>query len=427
MSDQHPDVATLLDVIYDAATAHHLWPSVIAALARRLGSVAGILCGRSVASGATRFVHASRVSAASIRLYDTRHACNPWSLHIATQPAGSVVASDAVLPLAALRQTDFFADVLQPQGFAHAALVGLDVSDDTRAVLSLLRGPQEGPFCAAELDVMAAVTPHVRRALQLGYRVGAYRALHHVHHQVLNRLSVGIVVLDHAAQVVFANRTMRAWCAARSGLRLVLEPNGRARLSHTSASARGLLDRLVQSVLQGRRVASVGIPGDGGHQLVMVASAMAGADDVGFTGSVAAAPAVMLSVVDPAGGTDVPEDWLMQAYGLTRAEARVAIAAASGRTAPAVAGALGLSINTVKTHLRHVFAKTDTHGQVALAALIAPLRACSLGRASGGQGSHDDVDTDDDDRTNGYALPPGFDPFERRYARPGAARVHIST
>ena len=86
---------------------------------------------------------------------------------------------------------------------------------------------------------------------------------------------------------------------------------------------------------------------------------------------------------DPANRPGVPLAWLMDAYGLTPAEARVALAASSGLTIPEVARQLNLSPNTIKTHLRKVFAKTGTNRQMELARLVASI---GLLKATGSDG-----------------------------------------
>jgi DNA-binding CsgD family transcriptional regulator len=61
----------------------------------------------------------------------------------------------------------------------------------------------------------------------------------------------------------------------------------------------------------------------------------------------------------------------MDAYELTHAEARVALASSLGKTVLETAKLLGLSPNTIKTHLRRVFAKTATARQAELARVVA--------------------------------------------------------
>jgi DNA-binding CsgD family transcriptional regulator len=69
---------------------------------------------------------------------------------------------------------------------------------------------------------------------------------------------------------------------------------------------------------------------------------------------------------------------LRDAYGLTRAEARVAFAVSAGTSVVAAADVLGVSPNTVKSHLRSVFMKTGMRGQVELARLMAVLDGMPL-------------------------------------------------
>ena len=61
---------------------------------------------------------------------------------------------------------------------------------------------------------------------------------------------------------------------------------------------------------------------------------------------------------------------LAAAWGLTIAEARVALCLAEGRTPPDIAAALDLALSTVRVHLKHVYAKTHCAGQRKLEARI---------------------------------------------------------
>ncbi|AMA57946.1 helix-turn-helix transcriptional regulator [Bradyrhizobium sp. CCGE-LA001] len=89
--------------------------------------------------------------------------------------------------------------------------------------------------------------------------------------------------------------------------------------------------------------------------------------------------AVLLFVVDPSNQRSIPLEQIMDAYGRTHAEARVALASSSGNTTIGTAQSLGLSSNTIKTHLRRVFAKTATGRQAELAELIAALVTVRIG------------------------------------------------
>jgi DNA-binding CsgD family transcriptional regulator len=81
----------------------------------------------------------------------------------------------------------------------------------------------------------------------------------------------------------------------------------------------------------------------------------------------------MVFVTDPAHGPRLPQQRLVEAHGLTRAEARVALAAAQGSSVAEIAAQLQLSGKAVKTHLRRVYAKTGAARQAELTRIVMAL------------------------------------------------------
>ena len=61
-------------------------------------------------------------------------------------------------------------------------------------------------------------------------------------------------------------------------------------------------------------------------------------------------------------------------FGLTAAEATVALALAAGASAGAIARDRAISLETVRSHLKTIFAKTGTKRQATLVLLILQLR-----------------------------------------------------
>jgi len=96
---------------------------------------------------------------------------------------------------------------------------------------------------------------------------------------------------------------------------------------------------------------------------------------------------VLLFIVDPVNQAGIPPALLMDAFGLTHAESRIALAVSSGLSIPETASRLGLSPNTIKTRLRNVFAKSGASRQTELARLIASLGLLR----TGGPGSASDT------------------------------------
>lgn len=73
----------------------------------------------------------------------------------------------------------------------------------------------------------------------------------------------------------------------------------------------------------------------------------------------------------------------MQLFGLTSAQARVASELASGKTIKQIAFYSGVSVNTVRHHVKAIFAKTGTNRQVELVQMLARLaQVNSAGQAA---------------------------------------------
>ena len=189
---------------------------------------------------------------------------------------------------------------------------------------------------------------------------------------VLDRLSDGVVILDRGACVLFAN------VAARG-----LEAEGAIRLRPPITTALPAqsqrLSELIKLTLTGAPGGTMSFPRNAGGQLLTVlVSSIRSGDASEPSDAVCKNAAALLFIIDPANRRSIPLGQIMEAYGLTPAEARVALAASSGNTVGETAKLLNLSPNTIKTHLRRVFAKTATARQAELAGLIAAVGSIRL-------------------------------------------------
>ena len=81
-------------------------------------------------------------------------------------------------------------------------------------------------------------------------------------------------------------------------------------------------------------------------------------------------PAVAVLFSDPDQAPVAPAALLHQLYGLTAAEARLAVDLCAGDDLREIAARNGLSIATVRTHLKHLLAKTGTRRQGELVSLL---------------------------------------------------------
>ena len=94
---------------------------------------------------------------------------------------------------------------------------------------------------------------------------------------------------------------------------------------------------------------------------------------------------VLLVVFDPECCQPPPPGMLIDLFGLTPAEASVAVGIVGGRHLTEIAVDRGVKVDTVRTYSKTVFAKTRTRSQAELAALLTRLVFPIARRCDGGQ------------------------------------------
>jgi DNA-binding CsgD family transcriptional regulator len=182
---------------------------------------------------------------------------------------------------------------------------------------------------------------------------------------IFDQLSVGVVLLDRSAKVVFANAAARA--LSEDGCSLHIN----SRVTSLSSEQASRLGNLIRSVLDGSSARTMSLPTGRGRPLMILASPVGGGDFSDIPNQRAAA--AMLLICDPDRPAQIPAAWMMDAYGLTLAEVRAALSVASGTTISHTARRLKISVNTVKTHLRRAYEKTGTRRQADLSRMIATI------------------------------------------------------
>jgi DNA-binding CsgD family transcriptional regulator len=366
ISEKHSE--KILDLIYDAAADEVLWRSVLTEIADLTRSQGGILFGQSLTASRVYFDFNGRLDPECNQIYQDRHMQNVWSESMEHQPVGRVVFSDDVADLSELKKTAFHDEVLRPQDVDHNAMVALAAKKDFRAAFNICRTSRQGPFGVDEKKLISWLVPHLKRSIALGFRLDSYQLMQGTAFSVLEQLSDGVIVLDRRSKTLFANASARTF-----------ERQGLLRLSGSVAAYlqphAQRLAALIKSAMEGSLGGSMSMPGAAGQHLIVTVSSLRQRDIGRFSDVSIKDAAVLIFVIDPMARGRVSPNLMMETYGLTSAEARVAMASSSGKTVDETAAALGLSPNTIKTHLRRVFAKTATSRQAELARLVASLAA----------------------------------------------------
>ncbi|MCC6129073.1 MAG: hypothetical protein IT186_04030 [Acidobacteria bacterium] len=286
---------------------------------------------------------------------------NPWMPRArATLQPGRPIVSDELCAESELYRTEFYADWLRPARLLHSMGAVLAIENGTSHTMAFLRGPDAGPYTQEEIRYLTSVLPHLQNVFRLRARLSALEAVRDSFSHALDRLGYGVVLIDGIGRVVSINAAARETLGKQDGLRL-----SRDQLRTTSPATEGALERLLRCGTS--LSAETESPVNGVVEIPRLRSPLP-LEVTAFpllseTMLLGISASVIVFIHDPDLSRPVPETWLKQRFRLTGGEIRVARMLAAGSTLPEISDQLEISIQTARTHLKRIFAKTDTSRQ----------------------------------------------------------------
>jgi DNA-binding CsgD family transcriptional regulator len=260
---------------------------------------------------------------------------------------------------------DFFAGWLRPQGVAHVICGLLAIREPQATYLTIGRAREAGAYNSDDIELFASLLPCIRMTFR------SLRLIEGAHDErqtllsLLDRLPTGVALLNQRREPVFINDYARRALADIEDLHSLLpqfcqpqrqdhgRPNeGRKQPAQGETMAGGCVHVIQRS--PGYRPLSIIV------QELRVEDS--DSDDE--------RPAFALIISDPNRAIELDHAALCRLYGLTPAEGRLAALLANGKHIESAATLLGVSIHTVRTHLKHIFSKTETSSQSDLVRLI---------------------------------------------------------
>jgi DNA-binding CsgD family transcriptional regulator/PAS domain-containing protein len=361
------ELASLLGAIYDGALDWQAWPTALTRLADVTGGwvvTLGIYDERTQAFAGV----APRIGPDYMKSYAEHWASrNTLWQRAMREPVGSIMFGYDQITRDELVGTEFYNDWCQPQGIDWAIGTNVLKEDQRLGIVGVHRPWQRGDFEGRSIKLFAAVAPHLQRALQLQLRLATLAASGTSSLEVLNRLHQGVLLVDAAARVIFANRAAEVLFAEGDGLRSdatgvrAATPAATAVLRKMIAECTGIGEDLDGS---GGPIALPRAPGRMPLSgLVIPLRATTGW--LHFS-----RPAAIVFVTDPERQRAIRKAGLQQQFGLTQAEAAFVVEILRGEGLQASADALGISVTTARTHLTHTFEKSGTRRQAELVRFI---------------------------------------------------------
>jgi DNA-binding CsgD family transcriptional regulator/PAS domain-containing protein len=356
----------LLALIYEAAADFDRWPEALRAIARASDAPMVVFVCVGPNNEPLWQIVPDLDSEYIERYAAYYHRINPlWRVAIPSE-VGSVMTDEMMIERREFARTEFFNDFLTPLGLG--SMLGAKLRMEGGLNCAIVTQRRRG-FSEQDLALYRRLAPHLVRAVQLNVRLSGLEGRCAATADALDRLSHGAIVVDAQARVLFANREAERLVGPSGCLRIQSGV-----LQGRSESTTAKLKTLIAGCAAGREREAGGalqLPCDRDRRAMSALVLPLRGQAPAF--SLSPRPAAVVFVTDPGRTPDGLDAQLRRRFGLTPAEANFAMEVAKGDGLQASADRIGISLATARTHLAHVFAKTEVRRQAELTLLVGAL------------------------------------------------------
>lgn len=358
------DIDLLVGNVYDAALEPGRWPQVLENLSDFLEGAATKLTFQNV-----RTLHSEANSVRMAPEADVIYAKHYYKINVFLQRiaklrAGTLIPVWDLLPREVYQRSEFYNDFCRPNDMCHPIGVVLANEPDARVVFTCGSAKSAGEFEPEHLDRLHRIGPHLVRAASVSLRLSRSEFTKQANVEALDRVAQAVLIVAADGEVLFANRAAESLLARADGI-----GTEKSALRASTLADTAQLRRLIAAAAE-RSDAAGGVmtlPRPVPRRPLSVLVAPLSIESSWFMTS---RPAAIVFVADPDDAPPIAQDQLRKFYRLTPSEVAVAMAIARGAGLQAAADELRISLTTARTHLQHVFEKTETRRQAELVRLI---------------------------------------------------------
>jgi DNA-binding CsgD family transcriptional regulator len=272
--------------------------------------------------------------------------------------------------LPAFQDSRLYKEFLAPIDVTHMVMHDVFNEEDMIFRLAATRTSRQKNFGNTERQLLQQLSPHLQRAVDLRSRLNAREAMANSAFEVAGKLSIGCIVLNPLRQVIASNAPANYFIESTEGLRL---DNGVLQIGPGDAFE--VLNQALEQAInaaaynnQAQPAVALSWPRAADRFAELIVKPL-------FCTNVfkrSLQPAAMILFQDAAVATSESEELLLrEKFGLSRSEAVLGVLLARGHTLNEAAEIRGVSLNTIKTHLRSMYEKLGLHRRSQLIALLA--------------------------------------------------------
>lgn len=365
---------SLIRKIYEAAGAGTGgWASFLTALAAALDSSYPSLYFADTCSPGSEIAVSVGMDEPVRRSYKQHYAQkNIWLLAARAQNLlrpGIVRTSQRMCPQRQFLQSEWYSDFCKPLKWSQGLGATVLQEGTVTSNIGVFADESRPPYDEEDFILIRALMPHLQRGLKMQMHLTASQAREQALEAALDGLSMPVLLVSTDGKVVFLNRAAERLIRASDGLRIVsgelhaLRPND-------TRSLRALVESAARtSAGEGKKAGGrmrVTRP-FGRDPLNLAISPIVARNDAAVLKHPQHA---VIFISDPERSATTNDAVLMGLHGLTAAEARVASALSRGLSGSEICRELEIGYNTLKTHLKRIYGKTQTKRQGDLVRLI---------------------------------------------------------
>ena len=379
----------LVHHIYDAALEPAHWTDVVGRIAHACGGSRSLLFTPLHGPAQGGFAFPNNIPQANLEKWASSIVSDD-PIALAASASGLLVEGNTfsgreLVSDEHLKLSRLYRELWVPLDIAHVCSGIVFGGTDARtlpAAVSVYRRSCDSPFAAKDLNLLRRLMAHMSRSLGVMFHLRDSQLQVASSLAALDRFSAGVVLLDDAGGVQFANAaaqrafrradpvTMASHAAGAPHLRLA------ARLRSFEADLKRRLAAALAPLQEpeGDHFSeAIVLPDAQGKPLCVLHVAPLGRANTLAAGG--AQPRAIVFLYDLAAAASVPTTQLCDLFGLTPAEVRAALQVLQGGSGDDMAARLDVSVNTFKSQLKAAYAKSNTHRQADLLKLLLALAA----------------------------------------------------
>ncbi|PKO67694.1 MAG: hypothetical protein CVU20_13995 [Betaproteobacteria bacterium HGW-Betaproteobacteria-14] len=372
--DEFARFSHLVLMIEEAAVDPGRWDSAVSAIVEEVGATEGILFSPFLPPSLGGFWASRSILPVHMEDYAAYYSDKDiWIL--AMQPeqlstSGFVFRDDAVISHKTVQRSEFYNDFLRKLDIGRL-LGGVVLSKGSvgpgNIHFSVFKPMAKGGFSAHQQKLYQRLMPHLQAALKTHYMLSACESRSTLADVSLNALTIPILLVNREAKVLFANEQARQVFLAADGL-----TTQSGTLAGSMAQETSVIRMFIANLFNSSKRDS--------HRWVFPIRRLSGERPYVCFGQrlpisisvdgVKSEQIAILFIHNTKSQAILEPDWLKHLYGLTHAEAYLAMDLARGLTLKQIAKARGISYETVRTQVKSLFSKTNCVRQSELVKLI---------------------------------------------------------